>query len=108
MRKIKYNKIERKEIEAQDKLKLLCDFAVQVKTEIFDEMSLEGSGEHENYLDPVIDRIMMISILANDVLKSTIEYGLAENKAYNHMAFRGLDIGPNKSNIDWIDNPIKP
>ena len=35
---------EAKEIESQEKLKQLCDYVIQVNTEIFDQMQFEGSG----------------------------------------------------------------
>ena len=106
---------EAKEIESQEKLKQLCDYVIQVNTEIFDQMQFEGSGEYENYLDPIIDRLMMISVLANDALKSTIEFGLAENANNKKWkSFRGLKVDScvnddlekkmnPSSNIDWVD-----
>ena len=108
------NKMEQKEMESQDKFKKLCDYVIQTNTEIFDEMEFEGTGEYENYLNPIIDRLMMISVLANDALKSTLEFGLMHNKTYPKFpSMRNLDIHSrtredseqerDASNIDWVD-----
>ncbi len=106
------DKMEQRDMESQDKFKQLCDYVLQTQTEIFDEMRFEGSGEHENYLNPFVDRLMMISVLANDALKSTLEFGLMQNKTYpNCTSMRRLDIDSRTtedsesdlSNIDWVD-----
>ncbi len=103
------NKMEQKRIESEDKIKKLCDYVAQTQNEIFDEMVFEGSAEYENSVNPIADRLMMISVLANDALKSTLEVGLLENKEYpNFKSMRELDIecrtsGEGLSNIDWVD-----
>ena len=108
------NKMEQKRIESEDKIKKLCDYVAQTQNEIFDEMVFEGSAEYENSVNPIADRLMMISVLANDALKSTLEFGLMHNKTYPKFpSMRNLDIHSrtredseqerDASNIDWVD-----